>query len=215
LAAAVGFFLVLAMNMLYTKLDMRHFWALFLLGCTTATQKPAEPLAAEVTTIPDYNRAEYGSWIDSDKDCQNTRAEVLISESRIQVTFTDTRNCTVATGEWFDPYNGLTYTSASYLDVDHFVPLEEAHESGGYAWDSVKKKAYANFLDDPAHLIAVSSSTNRSKGSRDPALWMPPQKGYWCEYLKAWVGVKVRWGLEMDCVEARAIAKLAAENCKL
>ena len=53
-----------------------------------------------------YDRQQFGNWIDADGDCQNTRHEVLIEESRIPVTFKTSRQCVVISGEWHDPYTG-------------------------------------------------------------------------------------------------------------
>ena len=41
------------------------------------------------------------------------------------------------------------------MDINHLVPLKEAHESGGFAWDAAKRRDYANGLSDPNTLIAV------------------------------------------------------------
>jgi hypothetical protein len=31
----------------------------------------------------------------------------------------------------------------------------------------------------------VSASANRSKGARDPAVWLPPNQEFHCEYVRA------------------------------
>jgi hypothetical protein len=148
--------------------------------------------------------------IDEDGDCQNTRAEVLIVETRQPVTFTSAANCTVATGKWFDPYTGQTWTLASDVDVDHFVPLHNAHVSGGHAWDAAKKQAYANDMVDPDHLIAVEDNINQSKGASAPDTWKPPRTTYWCTYATDWAEVKKRWDLIVTQSEYDALADMLA-----
>ena len=106
--------------------------------------------------LPQYDRAEWRHWIDEDSDCQDTRQEVLIEESRIEITFTSDGICRVSQGQWFGAYTGTTVTEPGELDIDHFVPMANAHRSGGWAWTSEQKKAFANSLDDPDHLIAVT-----------------------------------------------------------
>ena len=64
---------------------------------------------------------------------------------------------------------------------------------------------YLNYLEDPDHLIAVSSRDNRSKGARDPEEWMPPDETYWCEYAQDWAEIKARWELTMTDAEAEAV----------
>lgn len=78
-----------------------------------------------------YDRDTWKHWEDFDGDCQNTRHELLIASSEVPVTFTSTTGCTVATGQWLDPYTGDTYTLASDLDIDHVIPLNYAHLHGG------------------------------------------------------------------------------------
>ncbi len=51
------------------------------------------------------------------------------------------------------------------------MPLQNAHISGGWEWPTEKKKAYANDLTFPEHLIAVGASVNRAKGSKPPNDW--------------------------------------------
>jgi hypothetical protein len=162
---------------------------------------PSEPSTPSTA----YDRGDYlTSWRDADGDCQDTRQEVLIRQSRIPVVLSSD-GCTVLSGAWEDPYTGYTLTDPSSLDIDHVVPLKEAHESGAWTWGSEQKRAYANDLANSMSLIGVLNSANRSKSDRDPANWMPPNELYHCEYIKSWVVVKELYGLSMDSAELVAI----------
>ena len=121
------------------------------------------PLLAQAANpgCPAYDRKAWKHWIDEDRDCQNARHEVLIAESISTVAFKTEKGCRVVSGSWDDPYSGRTITDASKIDIDHMVPLKEAHESGGHAWDVYRKRDYANDLSDPNTLIAVDRSLNR------------------------------------------------------
>lgn len=154
-----------------------------------------------------YKRSLYRHWIDEDGDNLDTRQQTLEIESLIDVTIiTKTNGKRVVTdGLWVGPYAGFVTTTPGDLDVDHMVPLKEAHESGAWAWDSEKRRRYANDLSNPVHLIAVKAGANRSKGFKDPAEWMPPNRTYWCQYLLNWVDIKRRWELTMDQQEADAV----------
>ena len=157
------------------------------------------------TSIPTYDRDDWSHWSDDDGDCQNIRHEVLQDETQEAVTFTTSSNCYVATGKWYGVYTGEYYYSASELDVDHFVPLKNAHDSGGYEWSLEKKKEYANYLEDSDHLIAVQAGANRSKGARGPEEWKPANTEYWCEYAYDWIRIKDTWGLTVTQDEWNAL----------
>ncbi|WP_143688475.1 hypothetical protein [Streptomyces barkulensis] len=53
------------------------------------------------------------------------------------------------------------------------VPLAGAWDSGAHSWDAQRREAFANDLDAGYALIAVTVSTNRSKGDQDPAERLP------------------------------------------
>ena len=160
--------------------------------------------------LPQYDRAEWRHWIDEDSDCQDTRQEVLIEESRIEITFTSDGICRVSQGQWFGSFTGTTVTEPGELDIDHFVPLANAHRSGGWAWTPERKRAFANSLSDPDHLIAVTSGANRSKGARGPDEWRPPNESYWCEYATDWIRIKHAWDLTATPTEADALQEMLA-----
>jgi hypothetical protein len=164
--------------------------------------------AADKTT--GYNRALFKHWIDTDKDGCNTRAEVLIEEAITKPKVG--AKCTLTGGKWFSAYDGVEVTSASKLDVDHMVPLAEAWRSGAWKWSSSQRQAYANDLDDARALIAVTLSTNRSKGDKDPALWMPAKEQ--CSYTVNWIAIKVKYSLTVDVIEAKKLNALI-DSCGL
>ena len=150
-----------------------------------------------------YDRSDWKHWTDADNDRIKTRDEVLSSESLATVAIDGGK---VRSGLWAGPYTGLVSDNTRDFQIDHMVPLKEAHESGGHAWDAAEKEAYANDLSNPQHLIAVKGGSNGSKGAKDPAEWMPPNRAYWCTYLNDWVEIKRRWTLTMDQAEADAIS---------
>ena len=165
-------------------------------------------VAPHPTGIAAYDRDDWGDWIDADGDCEDARAEVLIAESQIGVAFRASDPCVVDLGLWFGELTGFTFTLASDVDVDHHVPLANAHLSGGWAWSAAEREAYTNDLGNPDHLIAVDDSTNQSKGSRGPDAWRPPRMDYWCKYAVAWTVVKNNYALTATADEWTALQEM-------
>jgi hypothetical protein len=176
---------------------------------TTSTTQPGSPAAGDPTAVlvglrvaPEgprtgYQRELFRHWVDADRDGCDTREEVLIAESRSPAQV-DAYGCGVVEGDWYSLYDGLTFTDPSELEIDHMVPLAEAWDSGASAWDANRRQAFANDLDRPQTLRAVSASANRSKGDLDPGQWKPTRDAAWCEYANDWVAVKKAWDLTAD-----------------
>lgn len=154
-------------------------------------------------TISRYDRDSYEHWIDEDNDCQDTRAEALIRSSTTPAVLTSS-DCSVISGTWVDPYTGDTFTNPGDLDVDHMVPLENVHLSGGWNWTRERQREYANNLVDSDHLLVVKDSENQSKGGKGPDEYMPPDSSFHCEYVASWIRIKRDWGLKMTVNEAEA-----------
>ena len=169
---------------------------------------PQLVIATVPSDLPTYDRADWKHWIDADRDCQNTRAEVLIDESSMSVGFRNGELCTVDNGRWLAPYTGTAVTVAGDLDIDHMVPLANAHRSGAWAWTAQQKEDYANDLSLDHHLIAVTASANRSKGAKGPEEWKPPDTGHWCKYSVNWITVKAAWRLSATADEWTALENM-------
>lgn len=158
-------------------------------------------IEAEVTS--GYDRSLFRHWVDADGDGCDARREVLIAESTAPVSVGG--GCSLSGGNWVSAFDGVSTTDSSSFDVDHFVPLKEAWDSGANEWDSATRQSFANDLGYEMSLIAVSARSNRSKGASDPAEWMPPAPSFKCEYVYSWIQVKLRWQLSVDSAEASAL----------
>lgn len=170
-----------------------------------------EDMLAQLTIAPevdgsDYDRDAFKHWVDADGDGCDARQEVLLVEAEEGVD----PECPVERGEWISLYDGVVVTEPSLLDIDHMVPLKEAWESSASSWTAQDREAYANDLDEPDALIAVTASTNRSKSDRDPAHWQPPDSSTWCVYATSWIRVKVKWSLNADEAEVAALRDMLA-----
>ena len=91
------------------------------------------------------------------------------------------------------------------------VPLKNAHLSGRWAWDAAEREQYANQLEDPGHLIAVTAGANRSKGAKGPDECTPPHLDYWCQYALDWGEIKQSWGLTMTPVESEIVMDMLGD----
>jgi hypothetical protein len=168
-------------------------------------EREARQQGRPFTTL--YDREQWPHWLDSDGDCQDTRAEILIRQSQTAVVFAGNDPCRVDYGRWLDPYTNTLFHDAAALDIDHIVPLRHAHGHGGHAWSVAVRRRFAN---DPDNLLAVSASANRSKGHRGPDEWRPPHPAFWCEYARRWQAIKQRYALQVTPPEQTAIAEMLA-----
>ena len=169
-----------------------------------APDSPAMKLS--VVQIPDYDRDDWNHWIDSDKDCQNLRQELLIEQSLEPVTFTtrkDKKDCTVKTGKWAGIYTGNTYTKASDLDIDHMVPLNWAHLHGGWKWSKEEKEEFAN---DRENLLVVDDGENQTKSAQGPDTWLPPLNSYQCDYIRHFDTIVTKYELKYSKPEIKFLS---------
>ncbi|QJW35326.1 cell wall-binding repeat-containing protein [Cellulosimicrobium protaetiae] len=177
----------------------------------TAADLPGLIAVAAETTSPAYDRERFEHWIDADGDGCNTRYEVLVAEAVTPPAVSG--SCTLTGGSWVSVYDGFTTTSIEDLQVDHVVALAEAWRSGASAWTDEQRRAFANDLDVPYALAAVSGASNQAKSDHDPAEWQPTDVGNRCEYVTAWALVKYRWSLTVDQQEKDALTSALSGGC--
>jgi len=162
----------------------------------------AELRVTEPVISPKYDRRFFPHWRDVDRNCRNTRDEVLARDSTLSTKGT----CDITEGRWTSLYDGITVYSASELEIDHVVALKEAWISGAWAWSEDRRLAYANDLGYRGALLPVTESSHGPKKDKDPARWLP-NRGV-CDFAIHWIAVKWRWQLTIDLQEKAALTKL-------
>lgn len=163
---------------------------------------------SQPTSTKEYSRNEFGSgWTSLGEGC-DVRERVIIRDGRnVKVR----EQCHPTSGRWRSVYDGKVTRQSRLVDIDHVVPLAEAWRSGAKGWEADQRERFANDLKSP-QLVAVSFSSNRSKGDQDPAEWKPPRREVWCLYARWWVDVKFTWRLRLDEPEKQALIDML-ETC--
>lgn len=170
-------------------------------SATTARSMLAGLTVAAEGSMSGYSRDLFPHWVTQSGTC-DTRETVLKRDGTSVVTGSD---CYPTSGRWYSPYDGATLSAASDVDIDHIVPLAEAWRSGASSWTTSRRQAFANDLQH-SQLIAVSASSNRSKGDQDPSTWQPTVTSYRCTYARMWIGSKDAWGLSLQSTEKSALS---------
>lgn len=154
-----------------------------------------------------YRRDDWPTWLDITGDGCDAREKALIADAIGPVQRGS--GCKIIAGSWTSPYDGVSSVIASDFDIDHIVPLAEAHRSGGWRWEAQIRAIYAN---DPDGLVVTSAHSNRSKGDRGPDQWRPQNRDHWCAYASKWVGMKLKYRLTVTSSERDALGQML-ETC--
>jgi hypothetical protein len=198
----------------------------FVVQAGLPTVRQDADVLAGVVVVPtrihrhDYRRALFGDAWDDDNDAPlgrngcDTRDDIL-NRDLVEVTRVSTKRCpaAVATGILHDPYTNATvaFTRGAgvgeAVQIDHIVPLAYAWEMGASGWPYAKRLRFAN---DPANLLAVAGPANQDKGDAQPALWMPPNTAFRCQYAVQFIAVLRGYQLRLDQPSADALRRAAA-----
>lgn len=115
--------------------------------------------------------------------------------------------CVVVAGGLDEPYPGRSVrwekANGGALQVDHVVPLAYAYDTGAFAWTQDERATFAN--DEDLVLLLVDGPQNQSKGDSGPSAWMPPNRGYWCDYDIRFVRILAHYSLGIVEADREAI----------
>lgn len=153
-------------------------------------------VVADRPTVTGYKRERFDVWAGS-ADC-NTRHKVLAA-------WFGGSACSLDDGsprETPDPYTGDP-VGAHEVDIDHIYPLAAAWDFGAYAWDSERRRQFANDIE--TNLVPTRSAVNRDKGDASPAEWLP-EDAKACDYSHRYLAVAIKWDLPVSSADWKAMA---------
>lgn len=161
-----------------------------------------------------YSRTEqFGkAWIDVDRNGCDTRNDIL---QRDLVDVALKGACKVLSGTLNDPFTGKAIAfvrgndTSALVQIDHVVAMHDAWQKGAQQLTQEQRIAFAN---DPLNLLAVDGGANSRKSDSDAASWLPPNKGFRCEYVARQVFVKAKYELWVTQPEKDAMHKVL-ESC--
>lgn len=150
------------------------------------------------------------AWIDVDANGCDTRNDIL---ARDLADISLEGDCRVMSGSLVNIYGGIDVAftrgqdTSTEVQVDHVVALMNAWETGAQQLSQSQREALAN---DPLNLQATDASSNAKKQASDAATWLPPAKGYRCEYVARQISVKAAYSLWVTAAERAAMDGILA-----
>ncbi|WP_285241393.1 GmrSD restriction endonuclease domain-containing protein [Arthrobacter sp. G.S.26] len=161
-----------------------------------------------------YDRALFGqAWADVDRNGCDTRNDIL-QRDLTGIVFTNSVPCKVQSGTLADPYTGRSISflrgpaTSTAVQIDHVVALSDAWQKGAQQLSTEQRTSLAN---DPLNLQATDGPTNQQKSDGDAATWLPPDKGFRCEYVARQISVKATYSLWVTQPEHNAMATILAD----
>jgi len=195
-----------------------NLWPGMDLPSPAEAQEMLSEMATTSVLLPGYNQNDPAWNFITRKGC-DTRNKVLQREAVSPSQWTGAisllpsdGSCPVTQGSWQTPYDipetplNLDGSSiSSSIAIDHIVPKAYAWASGAGVWANNYgtlaatwlMRDFSNDMSAP-ELLAVSSSSNSSKGDSSLDEWMPTNTGMTCPYVEAWIEIKYKWDLAIS-----------------
>lgn len=164
-----------------------------------------------------YDRDQFGpAWADVDHNGCDTRNDILERDLSDVTHRPGTQDCIVTSGVLQDPFTGAEIQfvrgqdTSSAVQIDHVVALSDAWQKGAQQLNEETRRQFAN---DPLNLLAVDGPSNSQKGDGDAATWLPPNRGFRCDYVARQTAVKVKYELWVTSAERDAIRRIVTTQC--
>jgi len=171
--------------------------------CENLMFRALQELDLDIPSTFSYDRADWGEvYVPG---AITTRRKILEDRSRAPIVLREGKS-SVKFGFWHDYYFPETHLKAWEVEVDHIVPLKNAHDNGAAFWSAEKKLQFAT---DPENLVVTKKEYNRLKGPKGIDEWLPVDKRYACRYVKNWMKIKKKYSLIITKQEMEAVAQLA------
>jgi hypothetical protein len=222
LAIAVALAVVVAIPVIASSGERAPFIA----QADIPTVAPGVDVLAGIAEVPvrirsyDYRRDAFGeAWTDDNtapgghNGC-DTRNDIL-DRDLVDKTYVSIKRCpnAVATGTLHDPYTNDVIAFArgnqtgAAVQIEHIVPLAYAWDLGARNWADVMRVRFAN---DPANLLAIGGPVNQDKSDKEPAVWLPPNTAFHCQYAVQFIAVLRGYALPVDAPSATVLRDAAA-----
>lgn len=157
-----------------------------------------------------YTRSRFSDGWASIDGC-DVRNRILASQlTQIEL---GVDGCSVLVGVLDDPYSGNQQVfvrgemSSSEVQIDHVVALSDAWQKGAQQLSAEERLAFAN---DSLNLLAVNGELNQQKGDSDAASWLPPNRGFRCQYVARQIAVKAKYRLWVSDAEHATMRRTLA-----
>lgn len=182
-----------------------------------------EIVIAEELSMDSYDRDEWApnGWVDADDTGCDTQQDILLRDTDSESQVVDNADdCRLIYGTATDPFSGQFIEhdrdaedfGRTPFDIDHIVPIGEAHRSGAADWDDQTRQ---EFYQDKENLLAVDAAQNRAKSDADVNNYLPPNQALYCDYVATHVYIKHKYDLTMDQAEYDVAASvLDDEECQ-
>lgn len=154
-----------------------------------------------------YKRTQFSNGWAKTGDCDMRNIILRRDMENVQMN----EQCRVMSGTLGDPYTGKVIEfvrgpdTSDKVQIDHVVALSNAWQTGAQQLTEEQRHSLAN---DPLNLIAVDGAANQKKSDSDAASWLPPNKGFRCQYVARQIAVKRTYGLWVTNAELAAMQRV-------